>query len=104
MIRVLFNPLLPLGMLLCSWFQKKDGSWRPVIDYSKLNAVTVSDHYPLPVLRDLLQSLGDHNTVFSSLDLLAGYWQVPLAPESRPLSAFSTPSGHFEYLRLPFGL
>ena len=82
----------------------KDNTWHPVIDYRKLNSVTVSDRFPLPVLADLLQSLGEHNTVFSSLDLISGYWQVPLAPESRPLTAFSTPSGHFEYLRLPFGL
>ncbi len=35
---------------------------------------------------------------------LRGYWQVPLAPESREVTAFSTPNGHFEWLRMPFGL
>ncbi len=59
---------------------KKDNTWRPVIDHRKLNSVTVANRFPLPVLTDLLQSLGEHNTVFSSLDLLSGYWQVPLAP------------------------
>ncbi len=48
--------------------------------------------------------LGQGNTIFSSLDLLSGYWQVPLAAESREIPAFSTPSGHFEWLRMPFGL
>ncbi len=53
---------------------KKDGSYRPVIDFRKVNALTVPDHYPLPVLSELLQSTGKHNTVFSSLDLLSGFW------------------------------
>ncbi len=55
---------------------KQDGSWRPVVDFRRINKVTVSDHYPLPLLSDLLQSLGRNNTVFTSLDLLSGYWQI----------------------------
>ncbi len=82
---------------------KKDGSLRPVIDFRKVNEVTEDDRYPLPVLGDLLMSLGSGNTIFSSLDLLSGYWQVPMAAESREITAFSTPSGHFEWLRMPFG-
>ncbi len=83
---------------------KKDGQYRPVIDFRKVNEVTEDDRYPLPVLSDLLMSLGQGNKIFSSLDLLSGYWQVPLAPESREVTAFSTPTGHFEWLRMPFGL
>ncbi len=49
-------------------------------------------------------SLGQGNTISSSLDLLSGYWRVPVAAESREITAFSTPSGHFEWLRMPFGL
>ncbi len=49
-------------------------------------------------------SLGQGNKIFSSLDLLSGYWQMPLAPESREITAFSTPTGHFEWLRMPFSL
>ncbi len=52
---------------------KKDGSYRHVNDFRKVNALTVPDHYPLPVLTELLQSIGKHNTVFSSLDLLSGF-------------------------------
>ncbi len=48
--------------------------------------------------------LGQGNKIFSSLDLLNGHWQVPLAPESKDITAFSTPTGHFEWLRMPFGL
>ncbi len=65
--------------------------------------VTEDDRYLLPVLSDLLMSLGQGYQIFSSLDL-SGYWQVPLAPESREVTAFSTPCGHFEWLRMPFGL
>ena len=83
---------------------KKDGGFRPVIDFRKLNAVTEDDRYPLPVLKDLLMSLGRNNQVFSSLDLLSGYWQVPMAESSRAMTAFSTNGGHYEWLRMPFGL
>ncbi len=83
---------------------KKDGSFRPVINFRKVNEVTEDDKYPLPVLGDLLMSLGQGNTIFSSLDPLSGYWQVPMVAESREITAFSTPRGHFEWLRMPFGL
>ncbi len=83
---------------------KKDLSFRPVIDFRKVSEVTEDDRYPLPVLGDLLMSLGQGNTIFSNLDLLSGYWQVPMAAESREITAFSKPCGHFEWLRMPFGL
>ena len=83
---------------------KKDGSYRPVIDFRKVNALTVPDHYPLPVLSELLQSIGKNNTVFTSLDLLSGFWQIPMDKESQEITAFSTPTGHYEWLRLPMGL
>ncbi len=66
--------------------------------------MTEDDKYPLPVLSDLLMYLGQGNTIFSSLDLLSGYWQVHMTPEARAITAFSTPSGYFEWLRMPFGL
>ncbi len=76
---------------------KKDGTLRPVIDFWRVNEITVDDHYPLPVLRDLLMCLRRGNKVFSSLDLLSGYWQLPMVQESRKVTAFSTPNGHFEW-------
>ncbi len=54
---------------------EKDESYRTVIDFR--NAFTVQDHYPLPVLSELLQSTGKHITVFTSLDLLS-VWEIPL--------------------------
>ncbi len=77
---------------------KKDSTLRPVIDFRRVNEVTVDDHYSLPVLRDLLMCLGRGNKVFSSLDLLSGYWQLPMAPESREVTRSvrqtATFSGH----------
>ncbi len=78
--------------------------FRPVIDFRRVNEVTEDEKYPLPVLKDLLMSLGKGNRYFSSLDLLAGYWQVKMVPASRAMTAFSTPSSHFEFKRMPFGL
>ncbi len=83
---------------------KKDGSFRPVIDFRKVSEVTEDDRYPLLVLGDLLMSLRKGNIISSSLDLLSLHWQVPMAAESREITAFSNPSGHCEWLRMPFGL
>lgn len=83
---------------------KKDGSYRAVVDFRRVNAVTEPDHYPLPVLSELLQSIGKDNTVFTTLDLKSGFWQIPLSTDSRPITAFSTPTGHYEWARTPMGL
>ena len=82
---------------------KKDGSWRLVIDFRRLNAVTVPDRMPMPVLDEVLANLGGA-TIFSSLDLLSGYWQVPLDESSKPLTAFSTHREHLQFEVMPFGL
>ncbi len=81
---------------------KKEGHYRPVVDFRKVNEVTKDDRYPLPVLNALLISSGHSNKIFSSHDLLSRYWQVNLAPESMEIIAFNTPDGHFEWLRMPF--
>ncbi len=67
---------------------KKDGSYRPVVDFRRVNDMTVPDHYPLAVLNDLLQSNGKGNTVFTSVDLKTGFWQIPLDEESREITVF----------------
>ncbi len=51
----------------------KDGAYRPVINFRKVYALTIPNHYQLPILSDLLQSIGHGNTVFSSIDLLSGF-------------------------------
>ncbi len=83
---------------------KKDGSYRAVVDFRRVSQVSDPDHYPLSVLSDLLQSIGRDNTVFTTLDLKSGFWQIPLSADSRSVTAFSTPTGHYEWLRCPMGL
>lgn len=77
--------------------------WRLVIDYRKLNDKTVEDKYPLPRIEEILESLGKC-TYFSTLDLAQGFHQVEMSPESIEKTAFSVNNGHYEYLRMPFGL
>ena len=82
---------------------KKDGSFRLVIDFRKLNTLTVPDRMPMPVINDVLSQLGGAK-VFSSLDMLSGYWQVPMDEESKHLTAFSTHNEHLQFQVMPFGL
>ena len=83
---------------------KQDGSLRPVIDYRKLNDLTIPDRFPVPVIRLLLQEIGQSQNVFSTIDLKTGFHQVEVAEESKEVTAFSTPEGHFQFLKMPFGL
>ncbi len=83
---------------------KKDGTYCPVVDFFAVNKLTVPDHYPLPVLSQLLQANGKGNTVFTILDLKTGFWQIPLDAKSREVTACSTSTGHYEWLRCPMGL
>ena len=57
---------------------KKDGSWRPCSDFRQLNIVTEPDQYPLPNMLDFADSLNGCCT-FSKIDLLKGYWQIPMS-------------------------
>ena len=82
---------------------KKDSSWRLVIDYRRLNSHTIPDRMPMPVISEVLTQLGGAK-VFTSLDLLSGYHQVPLEEDSKPLTAFSTHNEHYHFNVMPFGL
>lgn len=82
---------------------KKDGSSRLCVDYRALNRITIKDRYPLPLIQDQLDNLA-RNKYFTTLDMASGFHQVPLAEDSIEKTAFVTPDGHYEYLRVPFGL
>ena len=82
---------------------KKDGSLRPCIDYRGLNAITVKNRYPLPLLSSALEPV-QSATVFSKLDLRNAYHLVRIRRGDEWKTAFKTPLGHFEYLVMPFGL
>lgn len=77
--------------------------WRLVIDYRALNQKTIGDAYPLPNITDILDQLGSAK-YFSVLDLASGFHQIPVAKEDAPKTAFSTSHGHYQFLRMPFGL
>jgi len=77
--------------------------WRLCIDFRKLNEVTMGDSYPLPNIQDILDKIG-RARYFTTLDCASGYLQIPINPEDQSKTAFSTPSGHYEYKRMPFGL
>ena len=82
---------------------KPNGDMRLCIDYRGLNKVTLKDAYPLPNMEDTLTNLHGIE-YFSSLDLIRGYYQVPVAESSRPYTAFTTSGGHWQFCRMPFGL
>jgi hypothetical protein len=82
---------------------KKDGTRRMCIDYHSLNADTVRDVYPLPLIDEIFDKLAGAR-IFSKLDLRSGYHQQLVAPEDTFKTAFRTPMGTFEFLVLPFGL
>lgn len=77
--------------------------WRIVIDYRKLNDITIGDAYPLPNIEDILDQLG-HSKYFTTLDLASGFHQIPMKKCDQMKTAFTTPLGHYEYTRMPFGL
>ena len=77
--------------------------YRFCIDYRSLNAVTKPDAYPIPNIVDTLDSLGQ-SKIFSVLDMASGYFQIPIRPDRREKTAFSCHRGHFQFIKMPFGL
>ncbi len=111
-IRLEIENLIALGIIEPShskWssppmpVRKKDGGIRIVIDYRKLNSVTVNDPFTMPSIDDILSQLGD-SAILSKLDLLKGFHQVPMEESSKELTAFTCLQGKFQYRVMPFSL
>lgn len=97
----------PWSFPICVVPKKLDASgkqkWRLVVDYRKLNDKTISDRYALPNINDILDKL-DWCQYFTTLDLVSGFHQIEMNETDISKTAFNTASGHYEYLRMPFGL
>ena len=87
----------------CLLVDKPDNSYRMVTDYRKVNSVTVTDCYPLPRIDDIIDKVGTAKFV-TKIDLLKGYYQIPLSEEAKVISAFTVPSGLYQYKVMPFGM
>lgn len=83
--------------------KKKDGSLRPVQDYRKLNAMTVKNRYPLPLIPELIGKLKG-SRYFTKLDVRWGYNNVRIKEGDEWKAAFRTNRGLFEPLVMFFGL
>ncbi|KAK3513188.1 hypothetical protein QTP70_009764 [Hemibagrus guttatus] len=82
---------------------KKDGGLRPCIDYRALNQITVKFRYPLPLVPAALEHLRGA-TIFPKLDLRSAYNLIRIREGDEWKTAFVTPTGHYEYLVMPYGL
>ncbi len=84
--------------------RKKNGDFRYCIDLRNLNRHVMAQAYPLPTCQELIDTLQGAQ-FFTTLDAVSGFWQMPLAPESRHLTAFrSARHGLLQMCRLPMGL
>ena len=92
----------PFGAPIVS-AKKSDGTMRMCIDYRELNERTILNRYPLPNIQELFDIIG-RAKYYTKLDLKSGYHQFKVALDSIQYTAFCTPSGHYEWLVMPFGL
>ena len=85
------------------FFKKPDGSLRLVVDYRKLNSMTIKNRYPLPLISELLDRIKGAK-YYTKLDLRDAFNQLRIALGDEWKTAFPTRYSHFEYLVMPFGL
>lgn len=83
--------------------RKKNGKIRLCIDYRKLNTRTIKDAYALPNIEEAFSALCGAKW-FSVMDLKSGYYQVEMAEEDKPKTAFTCPLGFYEFNRMPQGV
>jgi hypothetical protein len=77
--------------------------YRFCVDFRALNAVTKFDSYPLPRFEETTSTLVG-SKYFSVLDCYSGFWQIKICEEDKEKTAFTVPSGHYEFSRLTYGL
>ena len=85
--------------------KKKSGEQRFCIDFRRVNDITVNQYFEIPTFDDAVDCMASKQpSIFSSLDLRSGYWNMKLDPMTSHKTAFSTHEAHYEFLRLPFGM
>ncbi|CAF4554058.1 unnamed protein product [Rotaria sp. Silwood2] len=92
LIRTSYSPYAAPALLVA----KHDGSWRMVVDYNKLNNITIKDNQPLPNMEQAIPVLGGGYKFFSKLDMKSGFWQIPIKEEDKYKTTFNTPDGLYE--------
>jgi hypothetical protein len=85
---------------------KKDGNVRLVQDFRALNNASFTDKYSMKDVSKCIGKIGrSGSTIFSTIDLTAGFWQTILHPRAHPYTAFTVPGmGQFEWVTSPMGL
>ena len=83
--------------------KKPDGTNRICVDYRKLNKITIFDPEPMIPPEDIMAKMSK-SKYFSKLDFVKGYWQIPVTSDDIPKTAFVTPDGCYEFLKMPFGM
>lgn len=82
---------------------KKTGAVRICVDLKPLNESMLREVHPIPRVDEALAQLTGV-TIFSKLDANSRFWQIPLSPESHPLTLFITPFGRYHFNKLPFSI
>ncbi len=85
------------------YIKKKDGKLRPVQDYRKINAITICNQYPLPLISDLIRDLSNAH-IYTKLDVQWGYNNICIKEGDKGKVAFKTWYGLFEPTMMYFGL
>jgi hypothetical protein len=86
----------------CSFVWKKDGTHRPVIDYRRLNDITIKDSYPLPRIDEMMVRICG-SEIFTKLDLKSSYNQIRIHPSDEWKTTFMTPFGPYHMRVMTFG-
>ena len=85
--------------------KKKDGTMRFCSDLRHVNQILEEDTYPLPLIQDVLDAIGQSkSSIYSIIDLKSAFWQVPIHKDSRQYLTINSHLGKFSYKVLPFGL